>query len=322
MRKFAAAAVAVVCVAATTPAQTLQTLGAIRGKTEVLFTAVSPDGKHLAGACSDGNLRIWTLPSGEVAHTLDAGGARTTALTYSHNGRRLAAGSTAGTVRVFDADSGAVVQEFSAGPLPIDALALSPEGNLLAVGARDLPTELWNVAEHKQLASLKTPFGRSIALAFSPDSKYLASADGDTAVRIYDAATGKLHSSFDGLFLESFAVDFTPDSKMLLIGGADKQAVVLDPATGRELRRLAKQPDPIGALTVLGDGRTVIIAFFSANSASEARPTAAWNMETGQLKKLTSETLFNGGGVVADGRLIITSSEGNTLKLWAVRWDD
>lgn len=304
-------------VTATAAGQSLDPAGTIPSEAEVSFTAIARDGRQLAAACGDRKLRVFSLPAGRLAHTLDLGGMGIGVLAYSRDGRRLAAGGGRGAVRVFDATSGAVVQELPPAATGIDALALSPDGRLLAVAPSDLPAQLWDIAQRRQVAELKSSFAGSGALAFSPDGKLLACANSDTTVRVFDAATGRLRSSFEEL--EPFALDFTPDSRILVVGGADKLLVAIDPETGKAVHRLGRQRDPIGGLGVLVDGRTVVAASFNADNMNQTRAILAWNMATGALKTLAPGANFNGAGAVADGRLLLTSFEGGALKLWAFR---
>jgi len=285
----------------------------------VLFTAVSPQGRQLAGSCRDRKVRVWSLPAGKLTHTLELGEANISALAFSRNGKRLGAGGSRGLVRVFDAESAAVVHESSASA-SIDALALSPDGKRLAFAATELPVQLWDLTlgKGKLVAELKEPFSGAMGLAFSPDGRFLAATNANTTVRVFEAATGHVISSFEELDAAPFALDFTPDSKMLVVGGADKLLVALDPATGKPVHRLAKQPDPIGSIAVLGDGRTVIASCFNADNMSETRALLAWNMATGESKTLSPNTSFNGGGI-SSGGLLLTSGDKGTLKLWTVR---
>lgn len=306
-------------IAGTAAAQSLKQELTIATPAAVGVTAVSPDGTQITGACRDGKLRVWALPSGQLLRTLNLELRSRPTMAYSHNGNRLAIGAGQGPVHVFDAASGALVQELATGPHPLDNLALSPDGSLLAAAPLDQPVQLWDANGRKLVAELKSQFGGSTALAFSPDGKYLASASGDTVVQVFDAHTGELRSRFDGLLLESFELDFTPDSKKLVIAGADKLLVAIDPATGKLLKQSPKQPDPIFGLRTMGDGITVVALCLSADHMSDARATLAWNMETGEVKMLVSGQNFNGGGTLADGRLILTSSEKDSVKVWSVR---
>ena len=212
--------------------QSLESVATLSAATDVRFTAVSPDGRQIAAVGRDRKLRLFTLPGGALARTLDLGDKRVDALAYSRSGRRLAAGGPS-AAQVFDTDSGQRVAEIAAIGGRVDAVALSPDGLLLAIAPLDLPAQLWDVAQQKRLASLETRFAGATGLAFSPDGKFLAAINADTTVRLFEAATGRPLWTFEELSLEPFAFAFSPDSKTLVVAGADKIALALDTATGK-----------------------------------------------------------------------------------------
>ncbi len=319
MNKFAVVSALTLWVAASAAAQSLQPLATIQAQSDVTYSAVSPTGQNVAAVGRDHKPRIWTLPTGKLLHALDAGIHPVTAMTFSRDGKRLAIGDEAGGVHVFDSATGAVVHQRNAGMGYIAAIALSPDGQRLAIAPVDRPVQLWDVNSRKRIAEMKAPFAGSSALAFSPNGKLMASADRDTVIRVYDAQTGQLRSRYESLLLESFTLDFSPDSKKLVVGGADNLAVAIDPETGKELRRLEKQPDPILGLAVLADGKTAVLVCFNADHMIEGRNTVAWNLDTGESRVVASGKMFNGGAATSDGRLILASSDGSVLQLWAIR---
>jgi WD40 repeat protein len=319
VRRHLAGVALALCGATAAGAQTLETTGSFSPDAEVRFTAVSPDGRQLAAACADRNLRLYSLPQGQMTKTLELGDAPVSMLAYARNAKRLAAGTMAGSVRVYDlVDGVGSVFDTMAAPLPIIALALSPDGTRLAIAPLDLPVQLWDIASHKRIADLKPAFAGANAVVSSPDGRLLATANADTTVRVYDAATGKEVSRFAELLVEPLDLDFAPDSKTLVVGGVDGVLVALDPATGKVLRRSSPYPDPIAHLAVLPDGKAVVAATFTADNMEAPGNVIAWSLAGGEVRGLGSGLSFNGGGV-GEGRLLLTSPDGRQLKLWSVR---
>jgi WD40 repeat protein len=303
--------------AAVARGQSLEPAGTLAQGAGVRFTAISPDGRWLAAACGDRRVRLFSLPDGRTGPVLETGGAAG-ALSFSRDGRRLAVGGESGVARVFEAASGARVFESPAAKRGIGAIALSPDGGRLAMAPVEDAVLVYDLEGHRPIATIAASFAGAIGLAFSPDGRLLATANGDTSVRLFDAASARPICAFDGLDLEPFALDFTPDSKVLVVGGADRALVAIDTQTGTPRRRSPTQGDPIGGLTILADGRTVIAACFNADNMDEAKDLVAWDLETGRVKRLGGGVSFNGGGVAA-GRALLTSTEGDALKLWAIR---
>jgi WD40 repeat protein len=307
------------CATASLPAQTLQPTGTLQMPTKAYIVTISPAGNEVAVLGSDSEMRTFDVAGGKLIRALNRDGREVRGLSYSRNGKRLAIAFKGGSVRVVETASGTTVRALTPTEIDTYLLALSPDGRHLAVGPADASPELWDVERGVRVATLRTPFAGSSAFAFSPDGRLLASADADAVIRVYDVATGTLRTRFDNLLMSSFTVAFSPDSKTLVIGGADRVVVAIDPMTGRELRRLTTQRDPVGLLAVLGDGYTVAASFFDVDHMSRGKNTVAWDLRTGRSKVLASGKVFDAATVTADGRLILATLDGDSLKLSTIR---
>jgi WD40 repeat protein len=144
--------------------------------------ALSPDGKMLAVACSDGAVRLFTLPDGKPGEALKGHAAGTKAVAFAPDGRTLASSSDDG-IRLWDVASGeqlmfipAVIETRATG------LAFAPDGKTLAsagtclvrhLGAPFIDSDdvrLWNVESGKQTGQIPI---KAHAVAFSADGRYL-----------------------------------------------------------------------------------------------------------------------------------------------------
>jgi WD40 repeat protein len=293
----------------------------------VASTAIARAGNYLAARCSDQQIRVWKLGSGDAApqaFTLDNDPIAQIAI--SSDGTLLAAGARSGAVRVWEVASGKVRLNVVAANSPTrrrsaEVVAISPDNRLVAIGPMDSPVEVWDLAEQKKIATLRPQFGGVNALAFSPDNKWIATADGSTEVRVYDARTAGLRSTTADLLLEPFAVQFTPDGKWILAGGADKEVSLIDPATGKIARKLEKAADPVIALVIAPDGNRAVVAYVNEKSFALPAPFAVWDLsKSSVITKLPQpDDVANGGEFLADGRLLMTSTVKNELRVWSLR---
>lgn len=289
----------------------------------VQFTAVSAKGDLIAGACKDGRVRLWSFPSGELRQVLDLKDEKISGVWFSNDGSLLAVGGTRGSVKIWQLPLGKLELEFRAAG-QVDALAISPNRELLALvpsSESASPAELWDLTVGKEVTELPAKFGGSLALAFSPDSQRLAVADADTEIRIFEAQTGAIRATNDDFLLEIFAVAFSADGKSIFAGGADKTISVMDAASGKVTGTFPKQAFVVQQLQTSHDGKFLAAAYFDETNMRNPAPVLIWNIATQKVQStiLQPDVTPNGGGFVPDGRLLLTSSSGNMLKVWSAR---
>jgi WD40 repeat protein len=71
--------------------------------TEAVF---SPDGKRVAGACSNGTIFVWTAGTGRDVMKIQGLNASVASVAFSPDGTRLVSGCLDGTVQLWNAASG------------------------------------------------------------------------------------------------------------------------------------------------------------------------------------------------------------------------
>ena len=286
----------------------------------VQSAVVSPKGDFIAGACHDGRVRLWSFPSGEQRQTFDLKDQRISRVWFSADGTLLAVGGDRGAVGIWSIPSGKLQLEVKVGA-QVNALAISPDRSLLAVAPAEIPAQLWDLTTGKVVTDLPAKFAGSLALDFSRDGQWLASADGDTEIRIYESRTGALRSTSADFPLETFALAFSADSKYLYAGGADKTISVIDVISGKAVRAFPKQAFVVGALQLSRDGRSLVAAYFDEKSSRNPVPVLVWDVaaQSVRVTVFQPDLMPNGGGLLPDGRLLLTSSSEGKLQIWSVR---
>jgi len=276
----------------------------------------SRDGKRMAVSCSDHRIRVWQLPSGEFLRELESGEDRISAMAFSPDGGRLAVGSPSGDLRLLDVANGGLVAKASTGSRAVVEVMFAPRAPRLAVLPEGTPGQLWALSPLERRGDLATDFGGSVAVDFSPDGRMLATADEDTHVRIYRAEDGRLQAASNDFVLEPFTLGFARRGEWVVVGGADGRLTLIDPATGKTLRQLARQPDPVAALAVLGEGRTAAAAYFHADAMSRPAPLLLWDLDAGSSRVVSAEARIQGGGRLNDGRLRLVTLTDEEFMIW------
>ena len=189
--------------------------------------------------------------------------------------------ATTNVVQIWEAASGAPLRVLEH-PAPVTTVAFSPDGAQIATGDAAGTLYFWDVLEGTLLNSLRAHSSAIRALAFSPDGARIATGNDERFTRVWNAATGARALEFDNTTDDVvLALTFSPDGRLLATAGGNPDAFTRD--NGIRLWDLAGQR-VVGGL--LGHDATVMQIAFSP-----------------------------------DGTQVVSVSEDDTLRLWAVTDD-
>jgi WD40 repeat protein len=114
------------------------------GMCSAVGVCFSPDGKRVAGACSDGTVKVWEAATGEPVHTLTGHGGPVYSVCFSPDGQRIASASEDRTVKVWDAATGQEAISLKGHTGAVYGVCFSPDGHLLASASADQTVRLWD----------------------------------------------------------------------------------------------------------------------------------------------------------------------------------
>jgi WD40 repeat protein/serine/threonine protein kinase len=222
----------------------------------VYSVSCSADGRTLAAACGDGNVRLWDLEKRREGAVLPCSRGAVRAARFAPKGDLLAVGGADGAVQIWDMNASqpepVILGRHGA---TVRTLAFSPDGNILASGTdgEDRSIILWDIARRRELAVLRPRHERAhegvFTLAFSPDSKTLASGSPDGTVRLWDVAERRERSAVPPSWpVNSLAI--SADGKTLALGSLAGPGRIWDVATSAEtILELPGEVSPTAALS-------------------------------------------------------------------------
>jgi tRNA A-37 threonylcarbamoyl transferase component Bud32 len=154
--------------------------------------ALSPDGATLVTEDTASTVSLWDVASHRKTATLHGNSYPGNAVAYSPDGKTVA-GSDGSNIRLWDTTSHQQTRDFplvTSDPDVTNSIAFSADGRTLATGGGDDKTvRLWDLADQRQIASLRGHTGTVLAVAFSHDGKILATGSKDKTIRLWDMST-------------------------------------------------------------------------------------------------------------------------------------
>jgi WD40 repeat protein/serine/threonine protein kinase len=239
---------------------------------------LSPDGRYVAEAGTDGTLTVRETSGGAEAGRLSIPPEKTPRFAFSADGLRLAQADFDGSLTVHDWAGGRKL--FS---VPGDGgrrdwltMALSPDGRRLACWVpKPKSIAIWDVTGGELLSATAMPDPTN-RLAFSPDGRRLASANWDGTISVLEAATGRLLLTLRGHTAAVYCVAFTPDGERLASAASDGTAKIWEMAGGQELLSMGRGA---GQLAFSPDGwRLAATTIDTTLSGTDDTVVAVWDV--------------------------------------------
>lgn len=291
---------------------TLEEAGVYDG---ALLTAIRYPELFVAGAYSDGLVRLWSTETCRCERIYDSNQGAILSVDLSDDGMLMVTGCMDGTAALWSVTTGRLEQRLGGHRGAISAVACSPDGTTLATGSFDRTAQLWDLVKGVSVRKLPGHSGTVATVAYSPDGTYLATGSEDSTAKIWriDVKDPLGEVTLHGHRAMVTSVKFAPSAEMLASASVDTTVVLWDVPTGSRLFCLAGHTRGVCSVAFSPDG--AILA-----SASQDSTTRLWSPADGAcLRTLSGHSLalkvltvnFSPGGT-----LLATGSEDGTIRLW------
>ena len=117
----------------------------------ILDVKISPDGRLLASASSDGSVKLWNFENYKELFSWRDFEGTVESIQFNHNGNRLLVASFNGYLSKWDTHSGNLVEQLKAHDSAIFAVLADPNGDFIATGSMDASIKLWDVVASKDI---------------------------------------------------------------------------------------------------------------------------------------------------------------------------
>lgn len=222
------------------------------------FVCYSEDGRLLAVAGQDANLRLYDAGTGELQATLPTGQVEVNGLAFIPGQQRLASAGDDGSVRIWDLATHQEVLHIAAHATRAYQVVVVPSLNLLVSCGDEPVVRLWDLQDGSSRGPLEGPTAAVEAIALSPDGRYLASASSDKNARIWDLETKTLSRTLSGHEGRCTSVAYSADGKWLATGSVDRTVRVWNAESGATVL-MTGHVDVAQSLAFLPDGRELAI---------------------------------------------------------------
>lgn len=261
------------------------------------ITAARADSAFTAGA--DHKVKIWALPAGTVAATIDAHEGAVTAAALSPDRKLLATGGADKKIKLWNAADGSAVRTLAGHDGAVTCLSFSPDGTKLLSGGADRKVKIWKVADGSLAGTMERHHAALVGVFLTTGA--LVSASGDGKFEISSEDGGASIASIDTEHAGGLkAIATNPAKQITFTAGAEGDLKYWSP-TGKG-KFEAGQGSAVTALALSSDVKRLA-------SAGADGKVKIWDAETHQLIKTIDsghDGRINTLALTPDGAVLVT----------------
>jgi serine/threonine protein kinase len=280
--------------------------------------AISPSGRTMATAGSDGAIRLWDCTNGELlrsfARPLGLFGighqGEATAVVFSRHGDALYSGGADGQILSWHLAEDGKGYELGGQGWATSALLMAPDGKTLVAAAGDGRIYLWPL-EHPHPAKILVHHqARVTALAFAPQAQQLISGSWDGTIRLWWWPTGQLAQTLTSPQGNITAVACHPQDGRLVSGDAKGRVQVWQPQRPDVGRLLTTLAGAITGLAISPNGRWLAIG--SEDGSLLIRDLQNQTPPS----RLRHDWAVRSIAFTPDSRMVVSTGAEETIRFW------
>jgi len=279
--------------------------------------ALTPNGRGVVSASSDGRVNLWDLKSGELCAILSEKEKRASvlAMTVTPDGKLVCA-IYGGVLKVWDLIDGRLCQSTKGHEDWGNAVTITPDGSRAVYQAEDLTLKVVDLTTALLCHTLKGHDNWVEHVVVTHDGSIAISASRDRTLRVWDLKSGRLRHTLEGHEGWVRGVAVPPDGSRAVSVSDDRTLRVWDLSTGQLCQTLKGHEGWVKAVAVTPDGSKAIVA-------CDDGTLKVWDLRRGGL----SDILIGHGGwvravvVTPDGSKVVSASDDQTVRVWELRHD-
>ncbi|WOD41235.1 serine/threonine-protein kinase [Nodosilinea sp. E11] len=279
--------------------------------------AVSPNGRAIAAACSDGSVRLWDCTNGESLHTFS----KTLALFgIGHRGSANAVVFIpGGNAIVSGGDDNQLIWwnlvDYSGQKLPlvgwqIASLLMVAADETLVVGSGDGRIHLWPMGQGGAAKTLIHHQDRVTALALEPTGHLLVSGGRDRTIRLWSLPSGRLSRTLTAPKAPITALACHAQDGRIVSGDQGGHVQVWSADHPDEGLMIYQATSSVTALAMSPNGGWLAIG------ADNGQLTLINLQKPSQLTQLRHAWSVRALAFTPDSRMVVSTSADGTIRFW------